>query len=745
MAPPRSDAAGTRADQHSSAGRDAYTAAGDLHVHLDRAQVAHTDALGVLPPPSGRLPLWVRGRDTLLGRLHALVAEPDRKAHLLSGMGGVGKSTVALHVAEAALRAGRPAWWVPASDASALTSSLMGLALALGSPPGEVDAALAGRLDASDVLWRQLEQRSGWLLVLDNADDVAALALAERTARDGNGWLRPSVAGSVLVTSRDSDTRHWGRHVELHRVAWLAADDGAQILLDLAPRGGSRPEARRLSERLGGLPLALHQAGAHLASLFVTERTFTGFTNALDDQFHSVLGTGPDEREIVTRTFDVSLRQIAHEGVPHARALLATLAHFSPGALVPLRLLDRDILRRVCPGRDASVVQRGLEALQSVGLIEVRSGSDAHIHDWTEGIAIHPLVAEVARHQRLHEASTCDSTSAPHMLARDLLGAVSPGNPEDAKDWPNFDRLTVHVEALATCPAHPACKDYSDAAGFRLQALAQARYLYSSGQSSRARDLADRLRINWTITLGEEHSDTLTALNRLGAALTHLDQNTEARDIFSALCTVRTRLLGPHHPDSLAAGNNLGVALKELQDYPAARDVLQETTANQAAVLGPDSPATLRSACNLGEVLVFMMDHRAAHEVLTRVHARRTSLLGAEHPDTLWTAHYLALALHGLGTSRQAHTMLFETLRAHERVLGMSHPDTLAVGSSYAELVHDLGDRPPAIALMRSVHDGQQRVLGEQHAAVRRTARKLSEWTGAGRDPMPPRDRPALP
>src|ERR1700722_11521913 len=82
----------------------------------------------VLRAPTGRLPDLVRGRDELLARLRILAERPDGQGHVLTGLGGMGKSTVALQVAEEAAGLGRPVWWVPAGDAAAMTAALLDLA-----------------------------------------------------------------------------------------------------------------------------------------------------------------------------------------------------------------------------------------------------------------------------------------------------------------------------------------------------------------------------------------------------------------------------------------------------------------------------------------------------------------------------------------------------------------------------------------------------------------------------------------
>src|ERR1039457_4622434 len=96
----------------------------------------------LLPPPVGRLPEVVRGRDDLVGVLAGLASVPDGRVHVLAGLGGCGKSTVALAVAARARESVRRVWWVPAVDQASVTGLLLGLARQLGAADGEVQEAL---------------------------------------------------------------------------------------------------------------------------------------------------------------------------------------------------------------------------------------------------------------------------------------------------------------------------------------------------------------------------------------------------------------------------------------------------------------------------------------------------------------------------------------------------------------------------------------------------------------------------
>lgn len=267
----------------------------------------------LLPPPV--LDLEVRGRGQVVDELAGLMLAPSGHVVVLAGLGGLGKSTVARAVAARGLEQVGRVWWVPAADAVSVTQLLLGLAGELGASRAQVQEALAGRLNPSDVLWQQLETTDGWMLVLDNADNPAALAAGGRPANSGSGWLRSTRSGLVLVTSRAGDPEVWGSVAQVHRLEPLHEADGAQVLLDLAPNAGDRAAARSLSAQLGGLPLALRQAGSYLASPFATATTFAQYQQALSLRFAEMMGRGTEDRAKVIATWELSLDALAAQGV----------------------------------------------------------------------------------------------------------------------------------------------------------------------------------------------------------------------------------------------------------------------------------------------------------------------------------------------------------------------------------------------------------------------------------------------
>ncbi|TMQ90212.1 tetratricopeptide repeat protein [Actinomadura soli] len=728
QSPPDEEAAGGRTDE--AAGGVNIGAGGDFsgaNFYLgtsgppgagtnDDEHCAPVDPLGraVLVPPVGRLPEWIRGRDPLLRRLEELIARPDGRVHLLSGLGGTGKSTVALWVAKLAAEQGRTVWWAPAVDASSLTSTLLDLAESLGAAPHQVRGALAGKRDPSDVLWPELEKRPGWVLLIDNADDLAALASGQRTVRDGNGWLRPTRAGLVLVTSRNSDTRRWGPHVENHPVAELPADAGAQVLLDMAPDAGTDNQARVLSARLGGLPLALYHAGSHLASPFARERTFDGYRQALETRFSVLMGQGGADRDIVTSTWELSLNRLAQEGTPQARRLLLVLAQFAEGVPIPLDLLDHDVLGSVCLDQGADGVGPGLAALRSVGLIEIRPAD-------REGdvVTMHPLVRDVS----LRSTTPADEPRTLLGTAVDLVGRVADaewvGEPLDPRAWPDWRLLAPHALHLGLRVFTTADPPTAWVEQLGRVANLGARYLRVRGFYARAEAAYGTILATQRGVLGEAHPQTLETRRRLAGVLHDRGHYEAAEREYRTLFDVGRRALGEDHPEVLASRHGIAHILRHRERLVEAENEYRPVIAARRRILGEEDRRTLTSRQEFATVLRDQGRHEEAEAEYRAVLRTQRQIMSEEDPELLNTQYHLASLLHDSGQFDAAEAEYQSVYRVELRILGADHPNTLETRFQLAHLLRHRGEHQQAENEHRAVLAARRQVLGEDHPDTR--------------------------
>jgi len=213
-------------------------AIGQLQLPQQQATPGRPVRLAPRPPP-------LAGREELLAALDARLTAGDGRAPrtvALCGMGGAGKTSVAVEYAYQHVGEVEVAWQFPAEDATVLAAEFGDLAAQLG-----VRGLADVRDPVASVHTRLAGFREPWLLIFDNASDLASVA----------AFLPPAGPGRVLVTSQNPA---WpGQALE---IPMLDPDVAADFLVD---RTGDTDlqAARDLANELGGLPLALEQAAAY--------------------------------------------------------------------------------------------------------------------------------------------------------------------------------------------------------------------------------------------------------------------------------------------------------------------------------------------------------------------------------------------------------------------------------------------------------------------------------------------------
>src|SRR5215469_7481848 len=229
------------------------------------------------------------GREKDLGEIRNLIAE--RRLVTLTGVGGIGKTTLGFEVARLLLPEFADGIWVaelgPLSDPGLVfvtVATALGLELTAGATsPGRVADALGSKK---------------LLLVLDNCEHVinAAASMAE-------ALLRTNPSTRVIATSREP-LRAPGECI--YRVLPLGvpaegAEDPDEVLRHGAARlfvarardadphfsldSGAAAAMAAICRRLDGMPLAIELAAARTASLGLE-----GLASRLDDRFRLLTG-----------------------------------------------------------------------------------------------------------------------------------------------------------------------------------------------------------------------------------------------------------------------------------------------------------------------------------------------------------------------------------------------------------------------------------------------------------------------
>ncbi|MFD3920803.1 tetratricopeptide repeat protein [Streptomyces sp. NPDC058595] len=691
-------------------------------------------APGVLvAPPIDAVPELIRGRDQVMRRLRQWLRRPPGAVVVLAGMGGAGKSTAAAALARHAARSRqmrrrpRRVWWVWAADPLSLAAGLASVARQLDAGPADLEAIATGAADGPDRFWELLSRApSGWLLIFDNADSPEILG-GSHTNADGTGWVRPSRRGLTIVTSRDADQETWGWDARVVPLGRLGEADAARALRDLAPGAGDEAQARVLARRLGGLPLALHLAGRYLRSAVVHCPTFATYAEALDSDGGLWLldSSGASDRFVVTRTWEISLDDLARGGVPHARTLMRLLSCYAADASIPLDLLDGRRLSSLFPSEPAGrasdhpglLLEQGLRGLERVGLIDTGSPGRERV------ITLHPLVVETNRlHLREMPARSAepDGDLVRQVAVALVVSAVSALRVDEPADWPRYGMLGVHLHALLGTAA-----DHLDPDG--LTALlrstwATVRALDASG----ARDVAETLnRAALAHVPGPDHEAGLCLRHQLAWELATRGDFTDAEPMFSEVAERRARLLGTDHPQTLTTRHELAWVAGCQERWAEAEARYDLVLDERRRVLGEQHPDTLLTRFERGWSIANQDRLEEARTELETVLRDRARVLGEAHHRTVGTRHELAWIAAKQGRLVEAERLYRHVLDDRRRGLGDEHLSTLTVQHELAWVLACGGRSKDAAALFTRVLAVRRRRLGEDHPDTGATALAL--------------------
>ncbi len=658
-----------------------------------------TPPLPIWNVPYRRNPFFT-GREEILAHLYTVLrsskAAALTQAQAISGLGGIGKTQIAVEYAYRYRDHYQAILWITASSRETFTADFVMLAALLDLPEQhEQDQDIVVR-----AIKRWLTTHTRWLLILDNVDNLELIV----------GFLPVHSTGDVLFTTR---LQALGRVAQSIEVEKMGLDEGVMFLLrrtKLLPPEASLDQSMKESQAQGaeivaaldGLPLALDQAGAYMEE---TRCGLSQYLNLYGTRHKELLlrrGRFPvDHPDSVAATWSLSFQQVERESLA-AADLLRLLAFLNPEA-IPEEIIIfgaaelGQTLREVAS--DPYKLDNIVELLLRFSLI--RRTSEA------ESLSIHRLVQAV-----LKDGMDKDMQ---RLWAERAIRAVNRAFPVvELQTWERCQRCLPHV---LICARYIEEYDLAFPEVARLFNEAAA-YLVIHAQYEQAELLLQQALAIRQQVLDANHPDTARTLNDLGVLFLTQSKFKQAEPLLQTALDIRQKKLGGEHPDTATSLNNLARLYYEQGHYPSAESMYRDALEIRLRALNPGHPDIAQSLNNLAELYTVLGKFSQAESLYEEALSSQEKTLGSEHPLVAQTLNKLALLYRSKGEYAQAEQYYLQALRIQEQVLGSDHPDVAETLNNLARLYRAMGVYEKAEPLYQRALHIRETTFGPDHHLV---------------------------
>lgn len=705
----------------------------------------------------------------------------------LYGLGGVGKTQLALEYVHSQKDIYDRIYWISAASEEALISGFQ--QIASQTHWVHQNASLQPKEVVAIVL-NQLRQRENWLLVFDNLDDFELL---------DNCLPDVGTNKHTLITTRNPNCHQIP--AEGLEVGVLDIDDATEFLLtrsNITPAPPAKTEASNIVKELGCLPLAVEQAAAYIRETLKDIFKYLSSYRRSQRSHHERLSKANRtyyEKSIAT-TWSMSFLRLSAD----ASALLRVLSFLNPDGILtdfleagqeglcqPLNEIFDDIDRRC----------EALSELERFSLIrrqdEANGGELITMHRLVQSVVKDDLSEELFAGMQANAVRLCiygfpegDFQYHPTLVrCRRFYGQVV-GLLSTIKDIQHaklgclLHRLGVFLvadgkfrEAVIILERARSTMDKvleKESPCILRTATDLAWAYYESGQLQDSLDLAEKVLTTRQALDGEEQSEaTLSIMGGVAGLYCGQGRYTLAAEMQRKVADNSKSLLGPHHRDTLRAVEALSLIYVLQGLWTEAAELQEEVLESRRRVFGDDSLLTYAAMTNLAGIYQYQGRFEAARTLTESTVEARLRLLG-NHPWTFWaqmslgtvwaecgrlqdslkmllhasdglastlgTKHpmtLIAMANLGYGYSDQrifdkSIQVLEVTVANSSKVSGTEHFYTLWMKECLAEVYHRQGYFEKAICLLEIVVQSRRTVLGESHCITLANESKLQRW-----------------
>lgn len=681
-----------------------------------RLEDTTADASSLLNVPYSRNPYFTDQKNLVQRIREYLTTEEVGAASLaLSGLGGIGKTQLALAYAYAYQSSYRTILWVGASTQAQLRRDFVRIAMRLQVPEAQKTKPRQHYLVNEVLHW--LKTHNEWLLILDNVEEE----LNEKDSGTEEDVFRIEhllmKKGHILLTTRAQSIAHLVRNIALEE---MHPDEGAQLLLLRDGQQSSpdilntiseadREEALTLSELLGGLPLALEQARAYIEA---TGCGLARYRQLYEEYRKQLLREVPknsrlrkEYKESVATTWLISFKQIEQQsGV--ASDALKLCAYLAPDGIAE------------------DIILKGAEKLDA-GLHQI-AGNEFQFNDICKVLLNYSLIkrsAGVLSIHRLIQAVLQDrmDEKEQQFWAEQAVRAV-----QHAFYWAADQAVELYIPQAHTCAV--LIEKYrleSQEAANLLKMVAKA--VDERGWYAQAQPLYVQAFHAYVHSFGPDDTRTLDLLFDVLHIHHDMGMSLFAADAYRRIIADFKQVLGPDHPNLLALLNNITWIQIASGEYERAMRTVAEALQLLQRIPDVDIVERAKTYQVVAEILVLSGNADRADVYYQEAKTIFEQRLGPEHQEVANTLMNWGAVYARRGDLEQAERLVQQAVEIRQRTYGRDHPETADGLVILAAIVWKKGRYSEAEEHYQHVLTIRQQKLGQYNSGVLQTLRSLAK------------------
>lgn len=503
--------------------------------------------------PYSRNPFFTGHRallETLHDRLHTAQSMALSQIHGLSGLGGIGKTQLALEYAYQHAHDYHAVFWITTETQASIHSSMATIAqtLQLSSCHEEEQQKVVTAVQ------RWLTTHKGWLLIFDNVEDSALL----------NAFLPPARQGAILITTRLQALDGLASLIE---VPLLPLQEGRSLLLSRSQCTASTTttlspqqlaQATSIVEMLDHLPLALDQAGAYIEH---TRCSFNDYLYLFERYRKQILDERPvltDHPQSVYQTFFLAFTHI-RERNPAAADLVCACAFLAPDTI------PEEMFLQAGPhlGAYLSAMTTNLYLFNQI-LAETLRSSLLCRHTHTRTLSMHRLVQVTIK-----EAVSLDIQQLWRKRMLNVLNDIFPEEGSLVEHWSWCEQLLPHIASILEGGEHD-----ENALAKASLSHKTARYLYHQARYQEAEHYDQHALRLYEHTHGSHHPATIDALIGVAEAARLQGKREKAVPLFLQALTQLEQSVGEDHFRCIAPLNGLASIYRKQEHLVQAKTMI---------------------------------------------------------------------------------------------------------------------------------------------------------------------------